>query len=518
MWWHTEEGQLKLYYYDGDSIQWVDAAGGAGPRGFTGSQGAGFTGSASDVIGFTGSQGEIGFTGSLGPDGTVYTSNVAPITPDPGDLWWHTEEGQLKLYYDDGDTIQWVDAAGGAGPRGFTGSIGFVGSQGTVYRSPTAPVSPLAGDLWWDTTDGQLKIYFDDVDSSQWVEATGGSIGPDGPIGFTGSQGVIGFTGSQGVIGFTGSASDVIGFSGSQGTVYRSPTAPVSPLDGDLWWDSVNGQLRIYFDDGDSSQWVEATGGSIGPDGPIGFTGSASTVIGFTGSQATIGGANTQVQFHKAAALAGNSNFTYDEANSQLAVNGSLVLSNATGSGIKVDTASPAFGWRDITSDIQARGIGVNDPTFAIYTGTVLRAYQFSASTEMEVFSVFHIPHDYVPGSNIHLHTHWSNAAATPDTGNVVWAFDYAFAKGFNQEAFPAVQTVKVTQASPATRYQHMIAETAAVSIPALEVDGILLVRIYRDAANVADTCTDAVFLHTADIHYQSTNMTTKNKAPNFYT
>lgn len=195
---------------------------------------------------------------------------------------------------------------------------------------------------------------------------------------------------------------------------------------------------------------------------------------------------------------------------------GSLALPNAAGSGIKVDLDTPAFGWRDLTSSVDVRGVGVNDPTFAVYTGTTLRAFQFSASTMQEVFFVFHVPHDWVPGPTpIHFHAHWSNAAATPNTGTVIWAFDYSFAKGFDQEAFAAVQTVKATQSCPATRYQHMVAETAAVTIPTMEVDGLILVRAWRDAT--VDTCTDAVFLHTCDIHYQSSNLATKNKAPNFY-
>jgi hypothetical protein len=196
---------------------------------------------------------------------------------------------------------------------------------------------------------------------------------------------------------------------------------------------------------------------------------------------------------------------------------GSLTLPKTTGVGIKVDPATPTFGWRDIIGNLNVRGTGANDPTFAVYTGTALRAYQFSATTMMEVFFVFHIPHDYVPGTDIFLHMHWSNAAATPNTGNVRWGFDYSFAKGFDQAAFPATTTITVTQASPATRYQHMVAETAAITIPALEVDGLLLVRAYRDAANAGDTCTDAVFGHTADVHYQSSNMATKNKSPGFY-
>lgn len=196
---------------------------------------------------------------------------------------------------------------------------------------------------------------------------------------------------------------------------------------------------------------------------------------------------------------------------------GSPVLPKTSGVGIKLDTAAPTFGWRDLTSDITVRGIGAADPTYALYGGTVFRQFSFSATTEQEVFMTFHVPHDYVPGTAIYFHAHWSNAAATPNTGDVVWGFDYSFAKGFNQEAFPAVTSITVTQASPATRYRHMIAETTAITIPTLEVDGLILVRGYRKAADAADTCTDAVFLHTMDIHYQSSNLATKGKSPNFY-
>lgn len=194
-----------------------------------------------------------------------------------------------------------------------------------------------------------------------------------------------------------------------------------------------------------------------------------------------------------------------------------LTMPKESGYGIKVDLANPSFGWRDLIGDINVKGSGASDPSFSTYTGTALRAYQFSATSEKEVFIVYHVPHDYAPGTDIHFHAHWSNAEAAPNTGDVVWGFDYAFAKGFNQEAFPALTSITVTQACPATRYQHNIAETVAVTIAGMEVDGLIIVRGYRKAADAADTCTDAVFLHTMDIHYQSTNMTTKNKAPNFY-
>lgn len=195
-----------------------------------------------------------------------------------------------------------------------------------------------------------------------------------------------------------------------------------------------------------------------------------------------------------------------------------VVISKASGDGIMVDPAVPTFGWRDIIGDIVVRALGANDPTFSVFRGN-LRAFEFSATAMKEVFMVFHVPHDYVPGTDIYFHAHWANAAATPNTGNVVWGFEYSFAKGYNQEPFAAPATVTVTQACPAARYQHNIAETAAVTVAGMEVDGLLLVRVYRDGAAGGDTCTDTAFLFTADIHYQSTNMATKQRnGPNFYT
>ena len=35
----------------------------------------------------------------------------------------------------------------------------------------TAPTTPSSGDTWFDTTGGRTYIYYEDVDSSQWVEA-----------------------------------------------------------------------------------------------------------------------------------------------------------------------------------------------------------------------------------------------------------------------------------------------------------------------------------------------------------
>ena len=49
----------------------------------------------------------------------------------------------------------------------------------------------------------------------------------------------------------------------SGASVTTSDTPPSSPSDGDLWWDSQNGRLLVYYDDANSSQWVDASGRGV---------------------------------------------------------------------------------------------------------------------------------------------------------------------------------------------------------------------------------------------------------------
>ena len=59
-----------------------------------------------------------------------------------------------------------------------------VGSGGaSVSTSDTAPSSPSDGDMWFDTTDTLLYVYYNDGTSSQWVQSVpiGGSGGSNTP-------------------------------------------------------------------------------------------------------------------------------------------------------------------------------------------------------------------------------------------------------------------------------------------------------------------------------------------------
>ena len=175
------------------------------------------------------------------------------------------------------------------------------------------------------------------------------------------------------------------------------------------------------------------------------------------------------------------------------------------------------WGWRDLLGTIQVLGTSYNDPAFLSYGTSSTRQFQFSSTVYNEIVISYHIPHDYVPNTPIHIHMHWSDAESIQGSGSVVWSFDIMYAKGHGQSPFQEIGIHSATQVNPEIQYQHMVAETAEITIPGLEIDGIVIVRMYRDIFNPSDTLMDPVFGHMADIHYRSNSLATKNKAPNFY-
>ena len=88
-----------------------------------------------------------------------------------------------------------------------------------VTISASQPATAQEGDLWWDSDDGDLGVYYNDGTSSQWVTVSEGPIGPQGHQGVqgaAGAQGAQGATGAQGHQGVQG-AQGHQGVQGAQG-------------------------------------------------------------------------------------------------------------------------------------------------------------------------------------------------------------------------------------------------------------------------------------------------------------
>ena len=51
------------------------------------------------------------------PSSSVSTGDTEPSDPKDGDLWWNTTDNTLYVYYNDGNTEQWVvtNPSGGEG-------------------------------------------------------------------------------------------------------------------------------------------------------------------------------------------------------------------------------------------------------------------------------------------------------------------------------------------------------------------------------------------------------------------
>ena len=93
-----------------------------------------------------------------------------------------------------------------------------------------------------------------------------GAQGAEGAQGDNGAQGAIGTQGAQGHQGFQGTtgAQGVQGQVGGGASITSQADPPTGANDGDLWWDSDEGPLLLYYNDGNSSQWVDISTGPMG--------------------------------------------------------------------------------------------------------------------------------------------------------------------------------------------------------------------------------------------------------------
>ena len=105
----------------------------------------------------------------LSPDAEYYANNGTSIT-----LLSPAFEGDIL------EIIAYNTVTTGGGGSGSGGS----GGGARVSVGNTAPSNSSSGDLWWKSNEGQLKIYYTDLDSSQWVDAAAGG-GGGGAVSYT---------------------------------------------------------------------------------------------------------------------------------------------------------------------------------------------------------------------------------------------------------------------------------------------------------------------------------------------
>lgn len=161
-----------------------------------------------------------------------FASTTAPSNAIRGQVWFDTTNGTIKI--NTSDTF---------------GSPVWVEVPSTILKGTSPTTGFAAGALWYDTTNNLLNIT---TDGTTWTviksikTATGGE-----PLIASSSTGDLFYDQdtfelkvlSADLHGTASPGWDVIG-----PARYKGSTAPTSPKDGDEWWDSTNKQLYVFDD------------------------------------------------------------------------------------------------------------------------------------------------------------------------------------------------------------------------------------------------------------------------------
>lgn len=186
-----------------------------------------------------------------------------------------------------------------------------------------------------------------------------------------------------------------------------------------------------------------------------------------------------------------------------------------------------AVGWADLEGALVPKATGAGSPSLQTFQGQ-RRWFAYNNGDDMD--SIFHIPHDWAFGSDLYLHLHWAHNG-TNISGTSIINYYLSFGKGHNQAPFSAevniTQTIAGLNLTNTPQYQTRIDEFVITTpgggpnlldINEFEIDGLL--HIHFDWTQIPTITGGAgrPFGFYLDLHYQSTGLPTKNKAPNFYT
>ena len=253
LWWDSELGKMFIYYTDVDSGQWVEAV----PSGFNVSSGS--SGIALTDI-------SVGPADDPSGEGAVeYDNTTGVFTYTPPDLssYLTAETNDLTA------SVTWANVPDAnitqSSVTQYQGALSITESQISDLQSYlTAETNDLTASVTWANVpdanitqssvtqhQGALSITESQIsDLGSYITLTDLSVGADATA--SGSGGIE-YNNTTGVFTYTPPDLSSLGTS-----VSISDTAPVSPDDGSLWWDSELGKMFIYYTDVDSGQWVEA--------------------------------------------------------------------------------------------------------------------------------------------------------------------------------------------------------------------------------------------------------------------
>ncbi len=176
---------------------------------------------------------------SISGGSQVSVGTASPALPSSGNLWYNTNLGRTFIYYNDGDSSQWVDAA----PFNI---VSDSSSAASVSIGTEAPVGPTSGDLWYNADYARIFVYYDNGINSQWVDAA--------PFNYADARSV--YADNAGISTFSTSAGISTSVIGGIGSITQLQVTGISTF--------TNGPILVgtATSTGTASQPLQVTGGA----------------------------------------------------------------------------------------------------------------------------------------------------------------------------------------------------------------------------------------------------------------